>query len=422
MLDKLLAALRQYDMLEAGDTVYCAVSGGADSMAMLFAMYLLREKLKIQLKAVHFNHNLRGAESDEDEAFVEKFCRQYDIELAVGSGRVTAGKKGLEAAARDARYQFFASLSGKIATAHTADDNAETVLMRLVRGTGLKGLGAISPVRGNVIRPMLNITRREILDFLAEYHISYRTDSSNHSDDFLRNRLRHHVMPLLMQENPRLTENLSAMAQRLRLDEEALAQQVRPEMDVTVLRQMPPAVRSRCLEQIVKAAGMPEPEARHIAMAEAVVFSSKPSACATLPNGVTLRRNYDALTVVPKDGAFAPVVLQMPCCIEVGQYRLICEEATEIIQSPTVMTIPAMDGLTLRPRQSGDVITLQGGTKSLKKLFIDRKIPAADRQGIPVVADSHGIVAVCGIGVNYNRKATALPAWQLRFEKIRQRG
>ena len=422
MLDKLLATLRQYEMLRPGDRVYCAVSGGADSMALLFAMYLLREKLNIQLKAAHFNHNLRGAESDEDEAFVRRFCEQYDIELAVGSGQVTAGKKGLEAAARDARYQFFGTLSGKIATAHTADDNAETVLMRLVRGTGLKGLGAIAPVRGQVIRPMLNITRQEILNFLEEYHIEYRTDSSNYSDDFLRNRLRHSVMPLLMQENPRLTENLSAMAQRLRLDEQALARQVRPEKDVIALRQMPPAIRSRCLERLVKEAGMPEPEARHMALVEAVVFSQKPSACATLPNGVTVRRSYDTLCIEQESAAFAPVTLVPPCDIVLGDYRLICEEAKELIQTPMVMTVRTEGPVVVRPRQSGDEITLQGGTKSLKKLFIDRKIPASQRQGIPVVADSQGIVAVCGIGANHNRKATALPAWQLRFEKIRQRG
>lgn len=421
MLDKLLAALRQYDMLRPGDTVYCAVSGGADSMAMLFAMFLLRERLDIELKAAHLNHNLRGAESDGDEAFVREFCDRYEIELAVGSAQVIAGKKGLEAAAREERYRFFATLPGKIATAHTADDNAETVLMRLVRGTGLKGLGAIAPVRGDVIRPMLNITRQEVLDFLEEYHIPYRTDSSNHSDDFLRNRLRHRVIPLLLEENPKLTENLSAMAQRLRLDEAALAQQAGPQMDVAALRQMHPALRSRCLEQIVKQAGMPEPEARHIALVEAVVFSQKPSACATLPNGVTLRRSYDTLSF-EGEAAFATVELELPGCVQVGEYRLICEPAREIIQSPWVMTVPLEAPVVVRPRQSNDSITLPGGTKSLKKLYIDRKIPAHLRQGIPVVADDHGVVAVCGIGVNQNRKATALPAWQLRFEKIRQRG
>ena len=160
MRNKLLRMIRQYDMIMPGDTVVCAVSGGADSVALLFAMYLLKDKLDIRLEAAHFNHHLRGEESDGDEAFVREFCGRYDIPLHVGSEEVRSGKKGLEAAARDARYAFLRSLDGKISTAHTADDNAETVIMRMIRGTGLKGLGAIVPVSGNVIRLMLLINRQ----------------------------------------------------------------------------------------------------------------------------------------------------------------------------------------------------------------------------------------------------------------------
>ena len=113
MLNELTRFVRRYDLITPGDEIVCAVSGGADSMALLFAMYLLREKLDIRLQAAHFNHNLRGAESDADEAFVRAFCTRYDIELFVGSGQVTAGKKGLESAARDARYGFFQSLCAR---------------------------------------------------------------------------------------------------------------------------------------------------------------------------------------------------------------------------------------------------------------------------------------------------------------------
>ncbi len=212
MLNKLKAFMGNY----SGEKVVCAVSGGADSMALLWGLYLLKDTLSLDLSAAHFNHRLRGEESDRDEAFVREFCGSYGIPFVAENAQVTAGKKGLEAAARDARYAFLMTLPGKIATAHTADDNAETILMHLVRGTGLKGLGGIAPVNGNLIRPMLNITRDEVLSFLKSYHIPYVEDSSNAGDAFLRNRLRHHVMPLLKQENPSLTMNLSAMALRLR--------------------------------------------------------------------------------------------------------------------------------------------------------------------------------------------------------------
>ena len=415
MLDRLLSALRRYDMLQRGDTVICAVSGGADSMALLFALYLLRDKLSIQVQAAHFNHNLRGAESDEDEAFVRDFCKHYDIPLFVGSAQVVTGEKGLEAAARDARYAFFHSLEGKIATAHTADDNAETVVMRLVRGTGLKGLGGICPVRGNIIRPLLNITRQEILSFLEEYHIAYRQDSSNAADDFLRNRLRHHVMPLLAQENPRLAENLSAMAQRLREDADTLSAMAQPETNVDTLRAMSPAIRSRCLEQFLKTSGVKEPEAQHIALAESLVFSDNPSATGHFPGEITICRQYGSLVKAPTESTFQPVILPCPGSIQVGRWQIVCQEANEIINDAHTCTVQTESPILIRPRQPGDTIRLPGGTKSLKKLFIDRKIPASERNHIPILVDSLGILAVGGIGINLQRSTTELPAWQIRF-------
>ncbi|MGM9604063.1 MAG: tRNA lysidine(34) synthetase TilS, partial [Faecousia sp.] len=228
MLNKLSAALRE--QVAPGQQVVCAVSGGADSVALLFGMYLLREKLQINLSAAHLNHHLRGEESDRDEAFVRAFCDGYGIPLTVGDAWVQPGKKGLEAAAREARYAFLRTLPGKIATAHTADDNAETVLMHLLRGTGLKGLGGIAPVSGPIIRPMLDITRQEVEAFLEEYHLPHREDSSNASDAFLRNRIRHHVMPLLRAENQNVSLGISAMARRLREDEQYLQSQLEPEL------------------------------------------------------------------------------------------------------------------------------------------------------------------------------------------------
>ena len=405
MLNKLEEFLRKFQMITPGDRLICAVSGGADSMALLWGMYLLKEKLGIELAAAHFNHHLRGAESNRDEQFVKEFCDGYGIPLYLGCGHVVPGKKGLEAAARDARYAFLRTLPGKVATAHTADDNAETVLMHLVRGTGLKGLGAISPVSGDVIRPMLGITRKDVEAFLEEYHVEHITDSSNETDVFLRNRLRHHVMPLLLEENPKLAENLSAMALRLRQDEQALSALAsdRP-ISVTALRPEMPAVRARVLERFLKESGIKEPEAQHIELAEALVFSDNPSARGNFPGGITISRNYDTLEVLTAR--------------EEMELRILCTPATEIINTPEVFTVHTVGAVYIRSRQSGDSIRLSGGTKSLKKLFIDRKIPAACRDRIPVICDDAGILGVYGIGVNLERVATELPATQIRFESI----
>jgi len=419
MLNKLMRFLREQEMVQPGDTVICAVSGGADSVALLFSLYLLKDKLEINLEAAHFNHNLRGEESDRDEAFVRNLCDRYDIPLYIGSGKVTAGPKGLEAAARDARYAFLRSLSGKIATAHTADDNAETVLMHLVRGTGLKGLGGITPVHGSVIRPMLTCTRIDVEAFLEEWCLSHIEDSSNEGDAFLRNRLRHHVMPLLKEENPRLAENLSRMALRLREDEEYLSRQSDFEILPTVetLKTMSPALRSRVLEKFLKESGVKEPEDKHISATEALAFSDKPSARAAFPGGVTIARQYDRLTALKEKAALEPAELQVPGETVIGDYRVTCAYAVEIVNTPDTFTVCPEGKLILRSRQSGDHVRLSGGSKSLKKLFIDRKIPAADRDRIPVLADEKGILGVYGIGVHRDRVAGSLPAVTIHIEE-----
>ena len=415
MLNKLTALIRQYDMLQPGDRVVCAVSGGADSMALLWSMYLLKEKLGIDLAAAHLNHGLRGTESDRDEAFVREFCQGYEIPLYCEKVQVTAGEKGLEAAAREARYTFFRTVPGKIATAHTADDNAETVLMRMIRGTGLKGLGAIAPVNGNLIRPMLTVTRQEVLAFLQEYHIGYVTDSSNETDTFLRNRIRHHVMPLLKQENPCFSENVSAMAMRLRQDEQQLTQG--PVYDIARLRQMQPAQRSRAITACLESWGVREPEGAHVALVECLVFSDKPSAKADLPGGIIVRRNYETLELSQKETALPTIVLNCPGQTHIPErnIRVICEYCDQILEKPDTFTVQPKGNMILRSRKSGDELRLSGGTKSLKKLFIDRKIPAAQRDQILVIADDDGVLGVYGIGPNRDRLGAGV---RIRFEQV----
>ncbi len=421
MLNKLTAFIRRYCLIAPGDRVVCALSGGADSVALLFGLYLLQPKLQFTLSAAHFNHQLRGEESDRDEAFVRALCDRYDIPLYVGTAPVKAGEKGLEAAAREARYAFFETLPGKIATAHTANDNAETVLLHLVRGTALKGLGGITPVTEKLIRPMLSITRAEVLAFLQEYHLQYVTDSSNDTDAFLRNRLRHSVMPLLEAENPRLAENLSAMALTLRQDEAFLQQATDScaTVEVAALRALAPALRSRVLERFLKENGVREPEYRHIALVQELVFSRNPSAQAQLPGGVVVERCYGCLRVMPQS-QWQPVQLQCPGETEMPQLglKIICRPAEEIINTADIFTLAVSGPVWLRSRQSGDEMRLPGGTKSLKKLFIDRKIPASERHKVPVLADEKGVLAVCGIGANQNRIPSELPAVQFVVTEI----
>ncbi len=422
MLSKLLAFIRTYDMVQPGDHVVCALSGGADSVALVYAMKLLQQKLEITVSAAHFNHRLRGEESDRDEQFVRSFCQRHDIDLAVGAGAVKPEKKGLEAAARNARYAFLNTLPGKLATAHTADDNAETVLMHLVRGTGLKGLGGIAPVRGALIRPMLGITREEVLAFLQEYSIPYVNDSSNSTDVFLRNRLRHGAFPLLRQENPKLAENLSAMALRMREEEallDALAQEKQTQ-DIHQLRQMPQALRGRVLRNLMQQWGVPEPEGSHVALAEKLIFSRKPSASAAFPGGVTLTRSYD--TLEKKSAGQTLQARQLPCpgTLEIPELalRIVCSVTDRPCNETNTFTVKPVGEMYIRSRAPGDTLRRKSGSKSLKALFIDRKIPAALRKCIPVLSDECGILGVYGFGADQDRLADTFPAVCISFEPL----
>ena len=405
MRNKLLAFIRQYAMGQPGDKVVCAVSGGSDSMALLWSMYLLKGKLGICLEAAHFNHNLRGAESERDEAFVRDFCKTHGINCHVGRGEVVPGDKGLEAAAREARYRFLKTLPGMIATAHTADDNAETMLMHLVRGTGLKGLGGITPKTDRLIRPMLTVTRREVLAFLEAEQIPYVTDSSNATDDFLRNRIRHHVMPLLKQENPSLAENLSVTALNLRQDAAALDALAEPTADVETLLQMEPALQSRALTKLLLSWGVPEPETGHIDLLRKLLLSDNPSARGAFPGNICICRQYGKLVKLEEKEELPEIILNNPGVTRIPQWGITvtCAPAET---SGNGWKVYAEGTLLLRSRKEGDTIVLPGGTKSLKKLFIDRKIPASQRSRIPVIADSLGVVGVAGIGPSHDRRET----------------
>ena len=416
MLNKMLAALRRYEMVRPGDRVICAVSGGADSMALLWGMWLLKEKLGITVEAAHYNHNLRGEESARDAEFVQKFCDFHDIRLHSGSGAVVSGEKGLEAAARDARYAFLKKLPGIIATAHTADDNAETVLMHLLRGTGLRGLGGITPKADRLIRPMLDVTRDQVEAFLTENYIRHIEDSSNGGDAFLRNRLRHHVMPLLRAENPSVATGLSAAAQRIRQDAallDGLASGLDP-TDVKALRDAPGPLRRRAIEGLLRENGFPEPGACHLEQAEGLVFSANPSARAAF-GGVTLRRNYGRLCVEREKTVLPERVLPregVTCLPEIG-----LAVRTTPASEPGEWTVCPDGELVVRARRTGDELTTKGGTKSLKKRFIDRKIPQWERGAVPVIADSRGVLAVYGFGADENRK-TGGPYVRIEFVPI----
>jgi tRNA(Ile)-lysidine synthase len=224
-LDAVRDGLSRHTLVAPGDTVLAAVSGGADSVALLVALLELRGELGIAVVAAHFDHGLRGAESTADRVFVESLARRYDVPCLVESGIVPAGN--LEAEARRVRYAFLERAADslgatKIATGHTRDDQAETVLLRIVRGAGTRGLAGIRPRRGRIIRPLLRCDRIQVRGFLVDRGLDWRRDLSNFDTTFERTRVRHGFLPALARElNPRLAATLADLADLMR-DEDAV--------------------------------------------------------------------------------------------------------------------------------------------------------------------------------------------------------
>ena len=231
--------IEQYNMLSDCNKVIVAFSGGADSTALLFSLKSLEKELGITVEACHVNHNLRGEESDNDQLFAENFCKKLNLPLHLISVNVKENQKkhqSTEECARDLRYGFFERLAkennAKIATAHTATDNAETVLLNLTRGTALKGLCGIPPVRDYLIRPLINVTREQIEGFCAENKLSFVTDKTNFSTDYTRNRFRLEIIPEICKINPSFHSGISRMTAALSEDSiflEKLAQKAKNE-------------------------------------------------------------------------------------------------------------------------------------------------------------------------------------------------
>lgn len=426
MKAKVLQFCREESLFESGDRVICAVSGGADSVAMLHCLYSLKEELDIHLSAAHYNHGLRGEEAQRDADFTLRFCEKLGVRCHVGSGDVAdfAKKEGksTELAAREMRYAYLQSLDcHKLATAHTADDNTETVLLHLLRGSGLRGLGGIPPKRGKIVRPLLSLTRQEIEDYLREQGIDYVTDSSNEQDFCRRNRLRHRVIPLLKEEMSGLNAQMFRQSRLLRAEDtflDALAHKLLQEAkcgdayDRKTLLQADPVLQARALRLMLPESFRRELSMRHIQSLQKLLKAPVPSARIDLPLGISICRNFERLEIRQRE----PVPrcplreLKIPgeTIIEEAGVKICCifrENFQKIVNTPFHFALKydmiSQSGIFLRARQTGDRLLMNDGHhKSLKKLFIEKKIPLLQRQRLPIFTNGEEILAVAGIGVS----------------------
>lgn len=261
-LDAVRRFLRREDI--RGVHICCALSGGADSICLLHCLRELRAGFELKLSAVHIQHGLRGGESLRDEQFCVEICETWGIPLTVipvdVKGMAAERKLSTETAARECRYAAFAAISCDfVATAHTASDQIETVLFRMARGTGLRGLCGIPPVRDRFIRPLLDVTREEILAYLRENELLYVTDSTNLSDDYSRNFIRHTIVPPMQELNPGAALHITHMTASLREDADflqtaadaAYQTALQPDGSLRGLTKLHPALQKRCIARFL---------------------------------------------------------------------------------------------------------------------------------------------------------------------------
>lgn len=411
----------RFDMLPRSCRVLVAVSGGADSVYLLHNLLALSVGRGFSVCAAHYNHGLRGAESDRDERFTGGLCSELGVDYMVGRGDVAAyaEKNGLgtEEAARELRYAFLREAAeelgaDRIATAHTADDNAETLLLNLARGAGLRGLGAIPPVRGDIIRPLLTTTREEIDAYLEENSVAHVEDSTNALDDYARNRVRHFAVPALESVNAGFVRSASRAALLLREDEEYLDSLAREFIRARLeddalpsgeLSALPPPVASRVV-RLLCGAGLSE---KHVASVLAIARGTE-RAFADVP-GMRVEARAGALrfgaeetvsfadTPLPAEGTVRPEGADF----EVSVSR--CEN--DDISRGTVHSFFFNCGnicgnILCTPRRDGDRIRLagRGCTKSVAKLFAEKRLTGRERAMTPVLRDEVGVLAVYGFG------------------------
>lgn len=404
MLKKVLAAIEDYGMLEKGSTVTVALSGGADSVALLYCLLELKKQFSLNIRAAHLNHNLRGDESLRDANFVADLCKKLNVDLSLKSADVSsvAKEKGesVELAARRVRYDFLNEVSGGvIATAHTASDSFETMLFNLSRGTAIKGLSGIPPKRDNLIRPLIYCTRADVEEYCKQNNISFVTDSSNLSDNYTRNKIRHNVVPVLKEINPAADIAALRTAKTLREDNEFLESTAQlafekcvndKRIDLNVLSNYHPAIAKRVIKQFYE--GLFSAMLDNTAIETLYKFCCSGTGQIVLPQRITLR---------VKNG-FLEILTDNKCNVTYEVKLEKQEKINNLLLKNAFDYDKIVGDAIVRTRCEGDKIRLanRGITKSLKKIFCEEKVPNELRERLPVIADDKGIIWVYGVGIS----------------------
>lgn len=430
--------MKSLSLPEEPFSILLGFSGGADSSALFSLLHANSARFGYTLYAVHVNHMIRGEEADRDENFCRERCNECGVKFFVHKADVPAlahdSKRGLEETARDVRYAVFDELCEKLAaetggtvltaTAHNADDNAETVLFNLVRGSALSGLCGIAPRRGDIIRPLILSTKDEILVYCEENVIKYITDSTNSDTSYTRNKIRLSVMPILREINPSLSRAISRTATLLSDDDDYMnrsadyfiKQNVKDgKLALSTLAQLHPAIRSRVICSILKARGVKDCSDTHVAAVLELCNKAVPHSKADLPCKITAVIENGALTFSEKNPAekkdtseyYIPLPFGITEIQQTGavfaRFESNDKENIEKFKNiykifiQTLITSDKIKGaLHLRPRKAGDVCNINGVNRKLKKLLWEVETNPAERDVLPLLCDDSGVLWIPG--------------------------
>lgn len=427
---KALCALRQYSLFSQGDRIAVGVSGGADSVALLRFLAALRPQFGWDLVVCHIHHGLRGAEADRDECFVRALAEQLGLPCAVS--RIDAAALALrdhisvEEAGRTARYAFFAQTAGeggRIATAHTLDDSIETVLMNLVRGTGLRGLCGIPRIRGNIVRPLLDCTRAEVEDYLGALEQPYCTDSTNLTDDYTRNRIRHDILPRLCALNPNFPGAMARMLPRLAAQQaltDCLAAQSAQQLHAACgglsrqgLSALPEPVCDRLLLRLLEQNRLPVSAAAVERMTETLRTGGKLDLAAR--SWFFVAQGDLAAVIYAPPGGIPPVPVPLPQeetpvilpfspqkSLKLTLCNKIVANTSEKFNISLLKYAIDCDRIKgysfMRTRRPGDTFIVGKKQLSLGEAWAAAGIPALLRPALMVLADEQGVLWAEGIG------------------------
>jgi tRNA(Ile)-lysidine synthase len=480
LAERLLKTIRKQSLIRAGDRLAVAVSGGADSVALLCLLLELRSELGVVLSVAHVNHKLRNQESDEDAQFVSRLAHRHGLELHLHEAPLISNRKsaassevvsGIEAAARDLRYAFFRQLAregkvSKIATAHTLDDQAETVLLRIFRGTGIRGLSGIHPriifeeegrAYGELVRPLLGFRRAALVEYLRKQKQSWREDSSNQDAAFLRNRVRHRLLPMISEEfGQAAIEHMSEMAEIARAEEEhwkCVHPEVWPQREATrgnashtaslptlaiePLLALPLASQRRLLQRWLET-NAPEVSSSFRTIGEVLELaralpgkilqlSEEWNLCRT-PDKLVLRCTTTAQGTEPSQFADYEYPLRLPGAVEIPELDLRLD--AQVVDTSSVpekycgqlLAIEsAPQQVLIRNWRAGDRFwpSHTASEKKVKELLSDRQVTGAEKKSWPVaVAEGQGIIWMRGFPVPESFRAPVESAKAIWIREI----